>query len=115
MSPSGVYYLQGIYPYTSWTGGSDCTYGLVLSVAEWQEFTGHGARIAVLEGGGSTSAGHVLTDAEYAQFQSLVAGAGTEFDYALASAVFAFFFSFTVGVWFVSKNFGLVVEAVRRW
>lgn len=41
--------------------------------------------------------------------------AATTFDYAQAAAIFAFFFSFIVGTWFVAKNFGLILEAVRRW
>lgn len=37
------------------------------------------------------------------------------FDYVAAAAIFSFFFSFVVGVWFFSKNIGMVIEAVRKW
>lgn len=37
------------------------------------------------------------------------------FDYVKAAAVFGFFFSFVVGVWFFAKNIGLVLSAVRRF
>ncbi len=39
----------------------------------------------------------------------------TPFDTAFASAVFAFFFSFIVGIWYFCKNIGLIINAVRRW
>lgn len=44
-------------------------------------------------------------------------GSGTEepFDPLKASALFAFFFSFVVGVWVFAKNLGLILNAVRRW
>lgn len=37
------------------------------------------------------------------------------FDYTGAAAIFSFFFSFVVGTWYVSKNFGLILAAVRRF
>lgn len=37
------------------------------------------------------------------------------FDYAGAAAIFSFFFSFVVGTWYVSKNFGLILSAVKRF
>lgn len=37
------------------------------------------------------------------------------FDTVFASSVFAFFFSFIVGVWYFCKNLGLIINAVRRW
>lgn len=53
-----------------------------------------------------------------AAFDVLLAQGGNvveAFDYVKASAVFAFFFSFIVGVWVFSKNIGLILNAVRRW
>lgn len=38
-----------------------------------------------------------------------------DFDYTGAAAIFSFFFSFVVGTWYVSKNFGLILSAVRRF
>lgn len=75
--------------------------------------TSQDTAIAALQSGGG--AGHTLTDVEYSQLGNVLTAAAAPFDYALAAAVFAFFFSFTVGVWYVSKHFGLIVEAVRRW
>lgn len=37
------------------------------------------------------------------------------FDYVLASAFWAFAFSFTIGIWFFTKNIGLILEAIKRW
>lgn len=37
------------------------------------------------------------------------------FDPLKASGLFAFFFSFIVGVWVFTKNLGLILNAVRRW
>lgn len=43
------------------------------------------------------------------------AGSSGQFDYAAAGLLFSFFFSFTVAVWVVSKNLGVILEAIRRW
>lgn len=56
----------------------------------------------------------VLTAAEYQVYQAAVISASGDFDYAHASAVFAFFFSFTVGLWWVARSAGSVLDAVRR-
>lgn len=37
------------------------------------------------------------------------------FDYVSAGAIFTFFFSSVVALWFAAKNIGIVVEAVRRF
>ena len=37
------------------------------------------------------------------------------FDYAAAASIFSFFFSFIIGCWFVSKNIGLVLSAIKRF
>lgn len=42
-------------------------------------------------------------------------GSSQPFDYVAAGILFSFFFSFTVGVWVVSKNMGLILNAIRRW
>lgn len=42
-------------------------------------------------------------------------GSSQQFDYVAAGFIFSFFFSFTVGVWVVSKNMGLILNAIRRW
>lgn len=36
------------------------------------------------------------------------------YDYTSAGAIWAFFFSFTVGLWLVSKNAGLILEFIKR-
>lgn len=40
---------------------------------------------------------------------------GQTFDYALASSFWVFAFSFTVGCWYLAKNLGLILQAVKRW
>lgn len=37
------------------------------------------------------------------------------FDYVKAAAVFTFFFSFVVGVWYVCKNMGMILSAIKHW
>lgn len=36
------------------------------------------------------------------------------YDYANAGAIWGFFFSFTVGLWLVAKNAGLVLEFIKK-
>ena len=54
------------------------------------------------------------------RFDKLVAGGldgekEEPFSILKASALFSFFFSFVIGLWFFSKNIGLILSAVRRW
>lgn len=37
------------------------------------------------------------------------------YDYSAGGALWAFAFSFVLGLWFVSKNIGLVIESVRKF
>jgi len=47
---------------------------------------------------------------------SLVLGSsGNEVDFVLAGSVFTFFFSVTVGLWFLAKNLGVILQAIRRF
>ncbi|MBS1197470.1 MAG: hypothetical protein H6R18_1255 [Proteobacteria bacterium] len=57
----------------------------------------------------------VLSPAEYLKYEEAMQSTVGTFDYANASLIFGFFFSFTVGCWWVAKNFGLVLQAVRRF
>ncbi len=57
----------------------------------------------------------LLSPTEFIQLRDMHEATMVPFDYAAASALFAFFFSFTVGCWFVAKNFGLVISAVKRF
>lgn len=57
----------------------------------------------------------MISPSEYQQYQQALQVSMEPFDYAQASAIFAFFFSFVVGCWYVSKNIGVILEAVRRW
>lgn len=81
-------------------------------------------------GSGTTFSGGVTAISAPAQTVSLaslaasvaaleaVSGTGgtvEPFDYVKAGALFAFFFSFVVGVWIVGKNIGLIINAVRHW
>lgn len=36
-------------------------------------------------------------------------------NYSDAAAIWGLFFSMTVGLWFLSKNVGIVISAFRRW
>jgi hypothetical protein len=59
--------------------------------------------------------GHVgMLQSEY---QALIQQSQTEAmnpDYASMGAVFSFFFSVTLGVWLLSKNLGVILQAIRR-
>lgn len=57
----------------------------------------------------------VISPSEYAMYQAALQSNLEPFDYVQASAIFAFFFSFVVGCWYVSRNIGVILEAVRRW
>ena len=57
----------------------------------------------------------MISPSEYAQFQALIASTVATFDYVTAAAIFSFFFSFVVGVWYFSKNVGVILNAVRRF
>ena len=41
--------------------------------------------------------------------------ASLPFDYVLAASFWVFAFSFTIGSWFLAKNLGLILEAIKRW
>lgn len=57
--------------------------------------------------------GYVLLDStEYANYLAM---SGQPFDYVAAGSIFAFFFSSVVGLWWVSKSAGTIIEAVRKW
>ena len=57
----------------------------------------------------------MISPAEYSQFQASIASTVSTFDYVTAAAIFSFFFSFVVGVWYFSKNIGLILSAVKRF
>lgn len=38
-----------------------------------------------------------------------------EFDPVAAGGIFVFFFSGVAGLWYFSKNLGLILQAVRKW
>lgn len=63
----------------------------------------------------SCTGGVLISGAEYFDYQNALISSTAAFDYAQAAAIFGFFFSFVVGTWLVAKNFGLILEAVRRW
>ncbi|MDR2924450.1 MAG: hypothetical protein LBU76_00570 [Azoarcus sp.] len=56
--------------------------------------------------------------ADYRAVLASGAGAGGdagEIDYSSGGAVFGFFFSVTVGLWFLAKCAGVVLQAIRRF
>lgn len=77
----------------------NCIYGVVLSAAEYEQLQGVLSRVSLLE---QASGGSSATDSQ-------------PFDYVKAAAIFSFFFSFTVGCWYVAKHLGLFIDAVKRW
>ncbi len=60
----------------------------------------------------STCTAVLLSGTEYAQIQ---AAQSVDISYPQAGAVFSFFFGFTLAAWYVAKNVGLLLEAVRRF
>lgn len=40
---------------------------------------------------------------------------GSAYDYASAAALWGFAFSSVFSLWYLSKNLGLIINAVRRW
>lgn len=46
---------------------------------------------------------------------SYIDAVATPYDYAHGSALWAFAFAFTLGIWVVSKNAGMVINAFRRF
>lgn len=57
----------------------------------------------------------LINKTEYVDYQNALIASTAPFDYVLAAAIFSFFFSFVVGVWFFCKNLGVILDAVRRW
>lgn len=49
------------------------------------------------------------------QLASCSAVDAPQFDATAAGGVFAFFFLGVAGAWFLSKNLGLILEAVKKW
>lgn len=41
--------------------------------------------------------------------------AATDYDYASASAMWGFAFTTVFGLWYLSKNLGMIINAVKRW
>lgn len=59
-----------------------------------------------------------LEAADLTSWQTLLANAvlvSQPFDYVLAGAFWAFAFSFTVGIWFFTKNISLIFQAIKNW
>lgn len=59
-----------------------------------------------------------LEIADVSNWQIMLANAvlnSAPFDYVLAGAFWAFAFSFTVGIWFLTKNIGLILAAIKKW
>lgn len=52
----------------------------------------------------------LLSGAEYSAFRSL----SGPFDYVKAGAIYTFFFSFIVGLWWVSKQFSAIANAIKH-
>lgn len=60
--------------------------------------------------------GYVLVSpTEFIQLRDMHDATMVPFDYAMAGAVFSFFFTFTLGCWVVARNIGVILAAVRRW
>lgn len=57
----------------------------------------------------------LLSPTEFIQLRDMHDATMVPFDYAMAGAVFSFFFTFTLGCWVVARNIGVILAAVRRW
>jgi hypothetical protein len=55
----------------------------------------------------------MLSGSEYAHISTQQQD--NSFNAADAGAIFTFFFGVTLGLWFLSKNIGLVLQAIRRF
>lgn len=55
-----------------------------------------------------------LEPAEYAQLQTLLIASAAPYDYGGGIALWTFFFSTTLGLWFLAKNLGTVLDFIRR-
>lgn len=46
---------------------------------------------------------------------SYIDAIATPYNYAQGGAIWAFGFSFVLGLWFVSRNIGMILDAVRKY
>jgi len=63
----------------------------------------------------STCTAVLLSGTEYQHYQDLYLSSNQPFDYVQASAIFSFFFSFVVGCFYISKNAGMILQAIKRF
>jgi len=57
----------------------------------------------------------VLQRDEYLHYQALYNASVAPYDYLNGAAIFGFFFTFTLGLWLVSRSAGEIMQAVRRF
>ena len=62
-----------------------------------------------------TYTGTVLLLGDASDFNSGGTGGTVEYDFTLASGFFGFAFVFVLSVWLVSKNIGVIMNAIRRF
>lgn len=105
---------------------STCAY-IALSGTEWASYqsaittnTNQTNQISALQSSQATQ------DTNIANAQSQITalnnalsnlniGLNAPFDYTFAAGVFALFFTSVVGLWWVAKSAGVVLEAIRKW
>lgn len=59
-----------------------------------------------------------LETADITSWQTWLANAvlaSQPFDYVLAAGFWTFAFSFTLGIWYFSKNIGMILEAIKKF
>lgn len=65
--------------------------------------------ITNLQGRVTTAEGNITT------LQEASGGSFTPYDYANGGVIWAFAFSFTVGLWWLTKNIGLIMKAIKSF
>jgi hypothetical protein len=74
-----------------------------------------GGLVQAVTGEPLTCSSVLISGEEYAQLQSLLTAQSNPIDYAEAGTVFSFFFGVTLGAWFLAKNIGMVLHAIRKF
>lgn len=77
--------------------------------------TGGALKVATNPSPASCTGYIALQRDEYEHYQSLYQASIAPYDYLNGAAIFGFFFTFTVGLWMVSRSAGEIMSAVKRF
>jgi hypothetical protein len=98
--------------------------GCALVVMTGTEYANNNSAINNINTQGITNSDNITqTNTDLTNLTSRVAtletSAGSpqasEYDYTQAAAMWGFAFTMTFALWFVSKNIGLIINAIKRW